>query len=167
MGTGAPPGIDSNSDNTGGWFRSARKVRRDFARREADVKSTLYAADFAAFATRTEGGGSAPSAGASGAPHSVNEVLGHLRKIVIHNMGDAFDVDTAGGYIGGHQDTVLAVLESVQGLVTLVLCAAAMDASGLHASAGKVSWPDGPCHAWCARTPGMYPALFQSGRPAS
>ena len=100
-----------------------------------NIQLTLDFADFGTLGPRAEGGGDAAGPGAAGASHAVDEVLGHLREIVVHDVGDAFDVNAAGGHIGGHQDAIPAVLESVQGLVALVLRAAAVNAGGLHAGA--------------------------------
>jgi hypothetical protein len=49
-------------------------------------------------------------------------------------VGDAFHVDAARGHIGGHQDAVIAILETLQRLVALVLAAIAMDGGALKAA---------------------------------
>jgi hypothetical protein len=46
--------------------------------------------------------------------------------------------NAAGGHIGGHQDAILPVLESVQCLVPLALRSAAVDAGGLYTGVGKL-----------------------------
>ena len=68
----------------------------------------------------------------------MDEVFGNLRQIVIHDVRDAVDVNAAGGYVGGDQHAVIALLESGQGLVALALGAVAMDARGVDAFARQL-----------------------------
>src|SRR5687768_16847367 len=48
---------------------------------------------------------------AGGAPDAVNVGLRHVRQLVIDHMADAFDVDAAGGDVGGDQGAHLALPE--------------------------------------------------------
>ena len=74
-----------------------------------------------------------PRPGAAGAAHAMDEVLRHLREVVVHDMGDTVDVNAARGDVGCDQDTAIAILKPTQRLVALVLAAVAMDSRGLHA----------------------------------
>ena len=72
-----------------------------------------------------------PRPGAAGAAHAVDEVLGRLRQVVIHDVRDAFDVDAARGDVGRDQHAVVPVLEALERLVALALAAVAVDARRL------------------------------------
>ena len=61
-------------------------------------------ANFATLGARTEGGCNASCAGAASASHAVDKVLRHLGQIVVNDVRDTFDVNTAGGHIGCYQD---------------------------------------------------------------
>ena len=112
----------------------ARDSREKLQALEADGENALDAGDLGAFGAGGESGGGAAGAGAASAADAVDEVLGNLRKIVIDHVGDPFDVNAAGGHIGGHQDAILAFLESAQRLVALVLAAVAVNGRGLDAA---------------------------------
>src|ERR1017187_296228 len=74
----------------------------------------------------------AARSGASGAAHAVDEVLRHLRKIVVHHVRDAFHVNAAGRHIGGHQHPVPTILESLHRHVALILTAVAVNHGSFH-----------------------------------
>ena len=61
----------------------------------------------------------------------MDEVLGHLRQIEIDNMRDAVDVDAASSDVRRYQSPERAILETLQGCVSLTLGTIAMDALGL------------------------------------
>ena len=63
----------------------------------------------------------------------MNEILGHLGQIVVHDVRDSFDVNAARRNIGGDQHAVLAALESGERARALALRTAAMDTGDLHA----------------------------------
>jgi hypothetical protein len=72
-------------------------------------------------------------AGAGGAAHPMDVILGVTGQVVIDDMGDMVDVQTAGGDIGGDQDIEFTLAELVDGLFALGLRAAAMDLGRLDA----------------------------------
>jgi hypothetical protein len=57
----------------------------------------------------------------------MDEVLGNLWKIIVHDVRDAVDMDTTRGYIGRYQNAILAVLKSAECLIPLTLTAAAVN----------------------------------------
>src|SRR6185503_2698061 len=60
-------------------------------------------------------------AGPRGAPDAVHIVLRILRKIPVHHVAHALDVQASRGHVGGDQDRELRVLEGVQDLEALLL----------------------------------------------
>ena len=88
---------------------------------QLQIQQPLDFANLAALTLRAERGGGSAKPGASGTAHAMNEILGHLRQIVIDHVRDAFDVHSAGGDIGGHQDAIAAFLESAQRHIALGL----------------------------------------------
>ena len=62
-------------------------------------------------------------AGAAGAPDAVHVIFRMLRHIVIDNVTDAGDVESARGDIGRDHDFVFAALESFERLDSLALSA--------------------------------------------
>src|SRR5581483_1307541 len=78
-----------------------------------------------------EGGRGSAGAGAAGTANAMDEVFGNLGKIVVHDVRDAVDVDPAGGDIGGNQYPIIAVLESAERLIALILAAIAVNGGRL------------------------------------
>lgn len=105
--------------------------------RQANVKGTLDAADVGAFRARAKSGGNAAHAGTAGASDAMDEILGNLGQVKVHDMGDAVDVNATGRDIGSYEDSVLPLLESTKGPVALALGAVAVNAGGLDARAGE------------------------------
>ena len=70
--------------------------------------------------------------GASGASDAVNVIFRLFRKIVIDNMRDAVDVDTAGGDVGCDNDFAFAALETVEDADALVLSDVAGELFAVH-----------------------------------
>jgi hypothetical protein len=103
---------------------------------QADVEGSFDLLDIAAFALGAEGGCGASSAGASGPADAMDEVFRDLRQVEVDNVSDPFDVDSAGGYIGGDQDAEFALLEAFQRAIALALRAIAMDGRRFHAAVG-------------------------------
>src|SRR5580693_6191288 len=58
----------------------------------------------------------------------MNEAFRLLRQIVIHYVRDVVDVNAAGGYVGGDEYPVGAILETLKSLVAFALRAVAVDA---------------------------------------
>ncbi len=56
----------------------------------------------------------------------MHEVFGDFRDIVIDDVRDVRNIDTARGNIGGDEDTVIAVGKAFEGLVALRLRAVAV-----------------------------------------
>jgi hypothetical protein len=94
-------------------------------------------ANIAAFAARGESRCRSAGSGAARAPHAVDEVLGHLRKIVIHHVSDVIDVNAAGGHVGCHQNPVMALLESSQRLIALALRTVSVDSRCVKAGSAQ------------------------------
>src|ERR1035438_9757740 len=131
-----PGGRRHDDDRSGFPASAARNIRGDVAVLELDGESTLNARHFRTLTPRAEGRRRTPGAHPSGASHAMDEVFGHLRKIVVHDVRDAFDVDAARGHIGGHQNAVVSILEALQGLDALILAAVAVDGGALEAALG-------------------------------
>ena len=93
--------------------------------------------------------GDAVIAGARGAADAVDVALRLVRQVEIDDMGDAVDVDAAGGDVGRHQHADLAVAEILERLLAGVLGLVAVDGVGAHAGRGPAAPP--PCwrRAWC------------------
>lgn len=68
-----------------------------------------------------DGEGFSGSFGAAGAADAVDVIFGVFRDAVVDDVGDAADVDTAGGDIGGDEDGVFAALESLECFHTVLL----------------------------------------------
>ena len=83
--------------------------------------------------------------GAAGAADAVNEVLGHLRQVVVDDVGDVVDVQAARSDVGRHQHLEAAFLKSAQGFVTLRLRAVAVNHRGIEALARQ--FPGEPLRA--------------------
>lgn len=86
-----------------------------------------------------EGEGAAGGTGAGRAPDPVDVGLGLIGHIKIHDQGDVFDIDTAGGDIGGDEDGGLAAAEFIEGALSGILCFIAVDGLGAEAGMGEVA----------------------------
>ena len=104
---------------------------------EGDVECAFNLAHFVTFLASAEGVSDAAGAGASGAADTVDEVFGDHRKVEVDDMGDAVDVDAAGGDVGGDEDAVVTLLEACQSAVSLTLGAIAVDAGGFDTDASE------------------------------
>ena len=91
----------------------------------------------------------AVGAGARGAADAVDVALRNVRQVVVDDMGDAVDVDAAGGDVGGDQRPQLAVAEGGERALALVLRLVAVDRLGRDA--GLAAGCARPCRrrAWC------------------
>jgi hypothetical protein len=67
-----------------------------------EIQQPLDLADFAALAASAESGCSTARARAAGAADAMNEILGYLRQVVIHDVCNSLYVDSASGDIGSH-----------------------------------------------------------------
>src|SRR6476620_6498524 len=67
---------------------------------QLDVQRTLDPADFATLGACAKSRSDPGGAGAAGTSDAMDEVLGGLRQIIVHHMGDAFDVDAARSDVG-------------------------------------------------------------------
>ena len=77
--------------------------------------------------------------GATGAADTVHVILERVGEVEVHHVGDTLDVDTAGGDVGGDQDADLAVLEGLQGALTLALRAVGVDRGTRDVGAGQLT----------------------------
>ena len=57
-------------------------------------------------------GSYAVSSVAASAADAVDEIFGHFGQVVIDDMGDVFDVNTARRQVSGYQNAIAALLES-------------------------------------------------------
>ena len=105
---------------------------------ERHLELALKTANGLTIGTGAEGGGDATSARATGAANAMDEVFGGHRQIEVDDVGDAFDVDAAGGDVGGDEHAVGALFEAVKGLIALSLRTVTMDARGFDAHAAQV-----------------------------
>ncbi len=80
-----------------------------------------------------QGDGMAAVARPAGAADAVDVVLGLVRQIEIHHMGQLMNVNAAGGDVGGDQHPQLAALEPRQGTGAGPLALVAMDRRRRHA----------------------------------
>src|SRR5258707_13702122 len=74
----------------------------------------------------------------SRAANSVNEVLGYFRQIVVDDVGDVLNVDSARGEVGRHQDAVAPLLKAGQRRGALRLRTITVNHCGLDALAIQV-----------------------------
>ena len=102
---------------------------------ELRVGGALDGAEHAALTRGDEQDRLAGASGTAGAADAVDVALGVVRDVVVDHVADAVDVQAAGGDVGGHQDVQAAVLELVDGALTLVLRDVAVD-RGSGESAG-------------------------------
>ena len=73
-------------------------------RRNGDADQLLDVAQEGALLRVAERDRDAVGAGARGAADAVHVALGHVRQVVVDDVGDAVDVDAAGGDVGRDQD---------------------------------------------------------------
>src|SRR5215475_6712808 len=78
----------------------------------------------------TEGDRHTFCAGTGGATDAVDITFGDVRQIVIDDVADAIDVDTAGGNISRNERTQFADTESGEHALTLILRLVAVDCFG-------------------------------------
>src|SRR5271169_4510217 len=74
-------------------------------------------------------------AGAPGAANAMNEILGHLRQVVIDDVSNFLNVDTPGGKIRRDEHAEASLLKAGQGRSALRLRTVAVDCSGSDAVA--------------------------------
>lgn len=73
-------------------------------------------------------------AGAARSADAMNEIFSGLRQVEINHVGNAFYVNTSRGDISGDQHAVVAVSETAQRLIPLILSTIPVDADGLYAA---------------------------------
>ena len=100
---------------------------------------------------RHEQDGVAGAACTAGAADAVHVGLGVVRDVVVDHVADALDVQAAGGDVGGDQDVDLAVLQRLDGALTLLLRDVAVDGGGLEAAGLAACRPGPRWPSWCAR----------------
>src|SRR5579862_5731840 len=100
-------------------------------RRLADQAQHLV--KIAAVGRRDQGDRVAALAGAAGPADAVHVVVGVVRNVVVEDMADIGDVQTARGDVRGHQQLQLALAESVERLHPLALFEVAVDRRGVVA----------------------------------
>src|ERR1022692_1100994 len=131
-------GPERGGGNLDDWSRGlllAAHVGRNLAANQPGGQYALDVRNIRTLGARGEGRSRSAGARASRAADAVNEVLRNLRRIVVHDVRDAFHVNAALRNVGRPQDTIVAVLEAAERLGALVLAAVAMDGRGLYAVA--------------------------------
>ena len=91
------------------WFRRARIGVETL---DANAKRPLQLEQFGALFAGEESGGNSVSAGAASSTDAVDEILRHVRQVVVDDVDDVLDVNPARSEIGRHQDAEAALLEA-------------------------------------------------------
>ena len=106
---GGDPLGDRNLETFGGFLRVVEIGEGDSG--EALVDGAFDGAEIGLFIVGDEGEGVADGRGAAGAADAVDVIFGDVRAVEVDDVGDACDVDAAGGDVGGDQDAVAADLK--------------------------------------------------------
>src|SRR6185312_10951395 len=114
-------------------------ARRSAAARDLVADELFYPVDRFAVGAGCERDRNPLHSGAAGAADAVDVVVGLPRHVEVDDVADAFDVEPAGGNVGGHEDRDLVVLEPVElgnpvGLVHVALDLARGEAGALEAA---------------------------------
>ena len=72
-------------------------------------------------------------ASAAGTTNAMDIVFRHVRQFIVDHMGQLLNIQAAGCYVGGNQNTDVAILESGQGLSAGTLALIAVDRCGVQA----------------------------------
>lgn len=104
-----------------------RKVSWNLLELQPCIERLLDAAHFGAFTGHHESVGDSGLPGPARAANAVNEILGRLWQVVIHDVRDAVHMDAARGYVGRDEDAILAILEALERAIPLCLCAIAVN----------------------------------------
>ena len=78
--------------------------RGRFGAVDAHFGVPLDVVDLKEFAAGDEGDGASAASGASGAADAVDVIFDVVREVVVENDFDIFDVDAAGGDVGGDEE---------------------------------------------------------------
>jgi len=116
-----------NHDDRARRLLLALPARRNMLSHQFGVDGPLDVRNVGAFGRSRKRRSAAECGHASRAANPVDEVLSHLRQIVIDHVRDPFHMNPARRHIRGYQDPVIALLESAQRLVALILRAVAVD----------------------------------------
>ena len=110
---------------------------RIFLKFKALVGKVFYSLKIFLLIVRNKGKSDAGRFRPAGPPDPVDVILGKNGRVVINNMRYAFDVDAAGGKVGGHEDLIFAALEALEGLMALGLRAVGMYGGRLDSALGQ------------------------------
>src|SRR5450432_1676138 len=80
----------------------------------------------------------AASTGAASAANTVNEAFGNFRQVIIDDVGNVFDVDSAGSDVGRDQNAKTSLLEARKSGNALGLRAVTMNHGGLDTLANQI-----------------------------
>ncbi|EXI80776.1 MAG: hypothetical protein AW10_01683 [Candidatus Accumulibacter appositus] len=80
----------------------------------------------------------AGTAGTASAADAMHVVFGNVRQLEVHHVRQLFDVQAAGGDVGGHQYAHRAVLETGQGARARRLALVAVDRGGFDAGLAQI-----------------------------
>ena len=98
------------------------------------VGHALDGTQHTALAGGDEENGLAGAACAAGAADAVHVAFRVVRDVVVEHVGDALNVEAAGGNVGGNQDVEAAVAKLVDGALTLLLRNVAVNRGGGEAA---------------------------------
>ena len=68
----------------------------------------------------------------------MDEVFRYLRKIEIHHMRDAIDVNSARGHVSSNQYAITTLLETSKRLVSLILCTITVNTGSFDSERGQI-----------------------------
>ena len=111
------------------WGRGDRviKVREDFALKRMS-HDALERPDHVVVFGSDKGKSVSGALGASRAADAMDVGVGGVGHVEVDDMRDAFNIEPAGGDIGGDHDAEMSALEAAQGLLALSLGAVAVQA---------------------------------------
>ena len=102
------------------------------------LRGALDRAEHALFARGDEEDRLTGTSGTTGAADAVDVGLGVVRDVVVDDQGDAFDVESAGGHVGGDEDVDLAFAQHVDRALTCLLGDVAVDRGGLEPAGAQL-----------------------------
>ncbi len=124
-------------------------TRRQVHRFDDLPRGALDGAQHVALARRDEQDGLALAPGPAGAADAMHVGLGVVGHVVVHDMPDAFDIQAAGGDIGGDQDVDLPRLQARHRAFAQRLRNVAVERRGGEAARLAAFPPAPPSTAWC------------------
>jgi hypothetical protein len=94
---------------------------------DADPKCPLQLEQFGALFSGEQCGRHSAASGPPGSSDTVDEIFSHIRQIVVNDVDDVLDVNSAGSEIRRHEHTVASLLKTGKCCIALRLRAVAMN----------------------------------------